>query len=81
MAKQIQCPRIYCSKATIKTIHKWMCQFRNVYGRDFTYEDVILRALECLPLAELEVADAYRKQELEWKHKRELVETRKKSAK
>lgn len=69
-----QHPRIYCSEATIKTVHKWMCQFKNVYGRDFTYEDVILRALNSLPLIELDVADAFRKQELEWKHRRELAE-------
>lgn len=69
-----QHPRIYCSEATIKTIHKWMCQFKNVYSRDFTYEDVILRALDSLPLIELDVADAFRKQELERKHKRELSE-------
>lgn len=74
-------PRIYCNKATINTVHKWMCHFMHVYGRDFTYEEVILRALDCLQYKELNVADAFRKQELEWKHKHELIENHKNSAK
>lgn len=53
----------------------------HVYGRDFTYEEVILRALDCLQYKELNVADAFRKQELEWKHKHELIENHKNSAK
>lgn len=72
-----QHPRVYCSKETINTIHKWMCHFKNVYGRDFTYEEVIVRALDCLQYKELDVADAYRRHELECRHKRELLEKHK----
>lgn len=62
--------RIDCSEETIKIVHKWTVHFKYVYRRDFTYEEVVLRALECLPLGELEVADSLRKWELESYHKR-----------
>lgn len=77
MANKTEYPRIYCSEATIKTVPKWMCQFKKIYGRNINYEEVILRTLDCLQYKELDVADAYRKGELEWKHKRELIKKHK----
>ena len=53
-------PRIYCSEETIKEFHKWMVHFRYVYRKKVTYEDVLIRAMECLELGEIEVAEHQR---------------------
>ena len=65
-------PRIYCSEETIKEFHKWMVHFRYVYRKKVTYEDVLIRAMECLELGEIEVADSKREWELKAEHQREL---------
>ena len=65
-------PRIYCSEETIKEMHKWMMHFRFVYRKKVTYEDILVRAMECLELGEIEVADSKREWELKIKHQREL---------
>ena len=40
--------QLRCSDETIRAIHRWKTHFQLVYKREFTYEEVVIRALECL---------------------------------
>ena len=69
---------IVCSEETMRTIQKWRVHFQYVYKRDFTYEDIIRRSMEALPIIELEVANSLRKWELVNAHKEQLLIKKKK---
>ena len=51
---------------------------RTVFGYNFTYEDVINRAINCLKYYEIEVADLHRQTALIERHRREIEERHKK---
>ncbi len=70
--------QLRCSDETIRAIHRWKTHFQLVYKREFTYEDIVLRALECLCLGELEVSNSLRRWSLEDTNKRELLKKKQK---
>ena len=69
--------RVRMSKEAYSTLCKWNVQFEAFCQRDFTFEEVILRALDCLKLRELDVADNYRIEEMKMHHLREIEERHK----
>ena len=70
--KSTRYPRIRCEEETIQVLREWKEIFEKVYGRPFTYEDIVKRCIDSLQYCELEVADALRRQRLEIKHLQEL---------
>ena len=71
--------QLRCSDETIRAIHRWKPHFQLVYKREFTYEDVVIRALECLYYGELEVSNSLRQWNLEDTNKCKLLKKKQKT--
>lgn len=70
--------QLRCSDETIRAIHRWKTHFQLVYKREFTYEEIVIRALECLSFGELEVSNSLRQWAFEDKNKAELLKKKQK---